>query len=287
MPLTSSGKIEDFIYSAGAGTNRLTNETDLRTRKDKSVLLFRPNVPGFFSIAAETKFITLAYGFTTSAENQKIEESFFEDVRITGSYRRVDFRLNYQRYKGAIVDEAGVEAFYKDYETRSINGRGNYYFSDNYLLYVRDGHELIRYLASNDGFSAMGTSFAGLNIDHRKIHLPTDLVPAHANKVNSKNLNYDSNINALILGPLLGGDGTVYYHKAFARGKIGVGPAFVLGGETLIQTEVALNVGLAFGKRHLISLGVDIYQVSYRSKDAKIGSTNSQASIFYTYSFKQ
>ena len=159
----------------GAGSVTLNNEAELRTKTGSTVLLFSPNVPSFFTVGIETKYIDLSYGFTTESADPKLERSRFQDLRATGGLGPVDFRINLQRYKGAIVNDSGLEEFYKDYEVRSLNARGNYYFNRDHLYFIRDGHRLINKVADNKGFNSMGSWFLGFNLDSRSIDLPENL----------------------------------------------------------------------------------------------------------------
>jgi hypothetical protein len=249
-------------------------------------LRFVPNVPSFFTVSVETKYIDLAYGVTTKTGDPKLERSRFQDLKATGGLGPVDFRVNLQRYKGAMVDEAGLKEFYKDYEVHSINARGNYYFNQQHLFYIRDGHRLIKKVANNEGFNSQGSWFLGLNLDQRSIKLPENLASAHNAQVQAKGLDYDAHLEAFLIGPLAGGDGTLYYDRFYLRGKLGLGPAFVSQGQTLLQIELALNFGLVLGQRHLISFGIDSYSVNFQSKNSEIQSVSSQGGLFYTYAFR-
>lgn len=285
--LPASGAVKDYIYSAGLGPTSVINETELRTRKGSDVLLFKPNIPSSLTFAVETKLIDLAYSFTSeNASDPNRERSRYQDIRINGGAGPVDFRLNLQRYKGALVDEGGVEEFYKDYEVRSTNARGNYYFNQAYLRFVRDGHLLVQRVAKNKLVSTSGSWFLGLNADRRVITLPKDLDPAHEARVSAKGLDYDTHVKAFLIGPLAGGDGTLYLYRFFLRGKFGLGPAFVSGGTTLVQYEFAFSTGLVLAQRHLFSLSVDSYNVNFRPKNSELVSMNNQFALFYTYAFR-
>lgn len=286
LSFSAYAKFDNYIYAVGAGPTNLVNETEIRTENGTPVLLFVPNIPSFFSFAVETKYIDLAYGFTTEAADPKLERSRFQDLKATGGLGPVDFRVNFQRYKGAMVDEAGLKEFYKNYEVNSINARGNYYFNREHLKYIRDGHRLIKKVSDNEDFSTQGSWFLGLNLDSRSIKLPDQLASLHDARVRSKDLDYDTRLVGFLVGPLGGGDGTLYYKSAYLRGKIGVGPAFVAQGETLLQFEFALNFGFVIGKRHLISLSADTYSVNFRPKNSEIQSRSSQGGFFYTYAFR-
>lgn len=285
VSLPSYAEFDDFIYSAGAGTNSITNRTTLSKENRSPLLTFDPNVSGSLSVGVETKYIDLFYGFATGSSDPDLEASKYQDFRINGTWEWFDFRLNYQRYKGAKVDDAGARVFYKDYEAKSTNGRANYYFKKEYLKYIRDGHERIKRVSTNSGITFSGSWLAGLNVDKRSIKLP-ELVVAHQDRVNSNGLIYDRHLEAFLFGPLAGGDGTLYLYRGFLRGKFGIGPAFVIGGTSVFQSELAFSTGFVIGARHLISLGVDLYSVNFESKSSEIGSSNSQANLSYTYSFK-
>ena len=65
-----------------------------------------------------------------------------------------------------------------------------------------------------------------------------------------------------------------------------MGPAFVAQGATAFQLELAINLGVVFGKKHLLSIGTDSYSVSFPTKNSEIASRSSQAGLFYTYSLR-
>ncbi|MES2526489.1 MAG: hypothetical protein V4598_05355 [Bdellovibrionota bacterium] len=276
--------VKNFIQSVGIGLATITNETELRTKNDKTVLLFEPNIPTNTALSAQTKYIDLAFAFAGGRlRNEKEERSKYRDFRINFSKGSFDARLNYQFYKGAMVKAGGKEEFYSEYEVRSVNARANYYFNPVHLAYIREGYQLIDKVAGNKGFSTSGSWFVGFNIDQRSITLPEVLEPEHEAEVAAKDLDYIVHMQAVTFGPLVGGDGAMYFNRSFIRGKMGVGPAFFAAGDSAIQYEFAFNFGYVFGESHLVSFNADTYTLGLSSGNARLNNSNSQFGFFYTY----
>jgi hypothetical protein len=164
-----------------------------------------------------------------------------------------------------------------------VNARANYYFNPLHLSYIREGYQLIDKVAGNKGFSSSGSYFLGFNIDQRIIRLPDELVPEHEAQVVAKDLDYISHMQAVTFGPLAGGDGSLYIHRAFLRGKFGFGPAFFAAGDSAVQYEFAFNFGYVFGDSHLLSFNADTYTLGLGAGNAKLNNTNSQFGFYYTY----
>jgi hypothetical protein len=277
---------KDFFQSLSAGYVKVNSDSDLETHSGKSILQFEPNVGTGFGISAETKYITVGYifsGGTPEYVNHKMSD--FKDLRITGSWRSFDFRLNYQNYAGALVRDRGRDIFYDDYRMRAKNARAHYYFTPSHLQYIRESKSLVERVGKNEGFGKSSSLFVGLNIDQRSIHLPERLAPEHQAHVDSGNFKYDSSFSALSAGPLLGGDLMFLYGSTFFRGKFGGGPALQMGGAVVPQMELAMNLGFVFFKRHMISLGFDLYMIEFRDSDQQIANNNQQSFIGYTYAF--
>ncbi len=275
---------KSFIQSVGLGFATITNHTELMTEKSRTVLRFEPNIPTNTIVMAQTKYIDLSFAFAGGRlRNEKEERSRYQDFRVNFSKGSFDARLNYQFYKGAMVKAGGKEEFYSQYEVRSLNARANYYFNPLHLAYIREGYQLIDKVAGNSGFSKSGSYFLGFNLDQRTIRLPDELIPEHEAEVIAKDLDYITNMQATTFGPLVGGDGTLYFHKAFLRGKMGIGPAFFAAGDSAIQYEFAFNLGYVLGKSHLLSFNADNYTLGLGAGNAKLDNTNSQYGFFYTY----
>ncbi len=277
-------EMKNFIQSVGIGIATITNETELLTEKSKPVLRFEPNIPTNTILSAQTKYIDLSFAFAGGKlRNEKEERSRYRDFRVNFIKGSFDARLNYQFYKGAMVKAGGKEEFYSQYEVRSVNARANYYFNPTHLSYIREGYQLIDKVSGNKGFSTSGSYFLGFNIDQRIIRLPEELAPEHEAEVIAKDLDYITNMQAVTFGPLAGGDGSLYFHRAFVRGKMGVGPAFFAAGDSAIQYEIAFNFGYVFGESHLLSFNADTYTLGLGAGNAKLNNTNGQYGFSYTY----
>lgn len=277
----------EYIHSVGASINRVSSDSELQDLNQKNVLTFKPNVSSGTGIHIETKYIGLSYTFAGggSADAEDKEKSKFQDFRAGFHYGHFDFRLHYQHYQGALVNENGREEFYSAYEVKSKNARAHYYFNDDHLNYIRDGKMLVDRLIAGKGSQYSQSWFLGLNIDSRSIELPKNLVPEHQQRIIDRGINYDSYFKAFSAGPLLGYDGIYQYDSIFMRGKIAAGPAFQNNGGTVTQMELGFNVGVAFKQHHLISLGVDLYSISFKDSDQRINNSNVFSSFGYTYAF--
>lgn len=276
---------EDFLYSISGGFSSVTSSSELQTNTGKKIMEFTPNVPAGMKLSVETKYIELGYTFAGSNRESGKKTSDFSDVRINFYWRSFDVRLNYQNYQGAEVTENGKTAFYTDYEVNASNARVHYYFLKDYLRVIREGRDLVRKAAAHSGFSGTGSLFLGLNLDRRRIELPDNLLPEHEARINRFGINYDTSFYALSGGPLAGGDGMLQWGTFFLRGKLGLGPAFLPGGNTTAQYEIALSSGFAFFENHLISLSGDLYLMAFKDEDQKIMNRNGQINILYTYAF--
>lgn len=275
-----------WLQSGTLSLNTVTSDSELRDTDDKEILTFRPNVATSFGVSVETEYVNIGYFFAgNQAQSFEHEKSQYSDFRFNFHWQHFDFRLNYQKYSGAIVDEAGIEEFYHDYEMSSLNARMHYYFNPEHLNYIREGKNLVSKISGNSGFNASTSWFLGLNVDSRSIELPEDLDIEHENVINASGISYDRSFSAFSAGPLGGYDFLLQWSKVYFRGKLGYGAAFQTGGGSVPQYEVALNTGFALFQRHLFSLGVDLYTMSFKDSDQRIQNSNSQAYLAYTYAF--
>lgn len=282
----ASAETNDLIHSAGFSIYTVSSESELQDHEQRKALTFRPNVSTGLGLGIETKYIGLAYSFSgREAQEKDFDKSKFSDIRLNFHYSHFDFRLNYQSYRGALVDAGGREEFYKDYEVKSKNMRIHYYLNDDHLNYIRDGRKLVDRLVKNDGLACSQSFFLGLNADSRSIDLPENLVPEHMARVTARGIKYDRSFSALSLGPLIGYDILGQYESAFMRVKFAGGPAFQTGGGTVPQIEVAFNTGYAFFKHHLVSVGIDIYSLSFKDSDQVISNNNVMSGFSYRYAF--
>lgn len=281
----SSAWAKDLIHSASLNVFTVSSDSELQTKDEEEILTFKPNVSSSVGLAFETEYIGLAYSFSSKEANSKsYEKSKFRDLRFNFHFKKFDFRLMYQNYRGAVVDQNGKSEFYRDYEVKSINGRFHYYANSDHLNYIRDGRNLIRRMVQNESLSYSQSWFLGLNLDQRRIVLPENLEPEHQAEVNAKGINYDDNFEAFSVGPMVGYDGMTFIDSFFVRGKIGAGPAFQTnGGGTVAQFELALNTGVAVYKNHLFSIGFDIYVMRFKDDDQRISNNNAQFGFGYTY----
>ncbi len=276
---------KDLFLSASAGVTSVNSNIDLQTSTGRKILHFNPNVPAGYKLGVETKYIELGYTFSGGSVDEKHKASDFQDFRINFFWRSFDVRLNYQHYEGAEVNESGKLAFYDDYEVKAYNARGHYYFQKDYLRVIREGVDLVRKAAVHDGFSGSGSFFVGVNLDRRRIQLPENLEPEHLARINKFGITYDTTFDAFTGGPLAGGDGMIQLGTFYLRCKLGVGPAFLPGGESIAQFELAFSTGFAFLQRHLISINADSYMIGFKDADQKISNLNTQVNILYTYAF--
>lgn len=277
---------EDFFRSASLGFTTVNSTSSLRTPGGSDVLEFEPDITSGTNISLETKYIALGYTFAGNREEyEKKESSDFQDIRLSFAYQAFDIRLNYQFYKGADASKGSTREFYSDYQVKAYNARAHYYFQDEYLKYIRDGRDLVRKSADHSGFSVMGSTFVGLNFDRRRITLPDFLIPEHQSQITKYGIDYDRHFAAITAGPLIGADAMVQAGTAFFRGKFGGGPAFQSAGTVVPQLELALGLGVAFFKRHMLSANADLYMLEFKDKDQRISNNNNQVNIAYTYAF--
>jgi hypothetical protein len=275
----------DFFRSAGVGVTSVSSATDLQSKTGRRILTFNPRVSGGYKFSLETKYIELGYTFTPSNTSGDNQTNNYHDLRINFFWKNFDGRLNYQHYNGAEVRDSGETAYYSDYKVRAYNARVHYYFNEKYLRVIREGQDLVHKASGHAGLSTTGSWFVGVNLDRRMIHLPDVLSAAHQNHVNKYGINYDTTFSAFTGGPLAGGDGMVQLGTFFLRGKLGLGPAFLPGGNSTAQFEFGMSTGFAFFKNHLISLIVDTYQISFKDDDQRISNLNTQINLMYTYAF--
>lgn len=285
FPLVALAAEDDrLIRSLTAGYLGTNSSSNLTTAGGKDVLNFDPNVSSAFGTWLQTKYIGIGYLFSNRVDPSLLR-THYDDIRVNFAWKNFDVRLNYQRYKGAVVDENGAFWFYRDYEVKSKNARAHYYFTPEHLKHIREGWELVAKAASNSGFTTSSSIFWGLNVDSRAIKLPGDLVFEHQQRVLDRGIDYKTSFSALSYGPLVGGDLMALWGPAYFRGKVGAGPAFQSSGGSQPQFEIALNLGFAFFKRHLISLGADIYSISFKDDGQRIANSNIGSFIGYTYAF--
>lgn len=284
--LLISSPTQAFVRSASIGVTTVSSDSLLQDDERKSLLEFRPNVTSGTSFSLETKHVVVGYVFAgKQAQLQDQEKSRFQDLRFNFHLSHFDFRMSLQSYQGAFVDEGGKKFFYKDYEVKSTNGRIHYYFNSKHLDFIRPGYALIRKVAPNTGFKASGSWLFGLNADDRRLHLPATLQTEHQSILTARGIGYTSKFDAVSWGPMLGYDGLVELSSLFFRLKFAIGSAFQSTGETTQQSEIAILTGIAFAKNHLLSLGVDIFTMSFKDDKKYIYNTNTQANFLYTYAF--
>ena len=277
---------EHWLHSAGFAVTTVSSDVELKNLDQEKALTFRPNVASGSGLAIETKYIGLAYLFTgNESQFKEFPKSKYQDIRFNFHLRHFDFRLNYQHYRGAVVKEGGLSKFYKDYEVKSLNGRIHYYGNSEHLNFVRDGKKLIERVASNEGFNHSRSWFAGLNLDRRRLTLPENLAPEHQAELTEEDIEYSRFFQAFSWGPMLGYDFLLQLSSLYFRAKLGAGPAFQSSGEVVEQFEFAFNWGGAFKKRHLLSLGFDMYVMSFEDDLQIISNNNAQIAITYTYAF--
>lgn len=277
---------KDLVHSASVLVNTVNSDSRLQDKNKKDVLTFMPNVSTAIGLAAETEYVGFAYFFSgKEAQSKKYEKSKYRDLRFNFHLKHFDFRVNYQNYRGAIVEDGGKNKFYKDYEVKSTNGRIHYYFNNQHLNYIRDGRKLVNKSYGNKGFGRTGSWFLGMNVDSRKITLPENLEAEHLAVITSKNLKYDRSFSSISWGPMGGFDGILLFGSAFLRGKLAIGPAFQSDGGTVTQSEFALNSGFSFFKNHLLSIGFDFYNMNFKDNGQRISNNNSQVGFGYTYAF--
>lgn len=276
----------DYIRSLNASLSKVSSDTNLSNRDKNKALTFVPNVTTGFGVGLEAKYLTLAYVFSGSdADRKELPRSEFQDIRFNFNIWQLDFRLNFQRYRGAYVDAAKTVTYYNDYEVRSRNLRAHYYFMPEILKFVRDGKDLTQMAASNQGTRYFASPFAGFALDSRSLKLPQALAAAHQAEVVNKGIHYSRNFDALTLGPLLGCDFVVLKGPIFFRIKAGGGAGFQVGGRVVELIELALSLGVGFSMNHSIAIGVDSYTTSFRDNSKVVENSNTQGGITYNYAF--
>jgi hypothetical protein len=284
--LSVSSWAKNWVHSASLGASTLSSDSDLKNFDKESILRFRPNVVSGTQLGVEFDHFSLGYFFSgKNKEFKNLPKSRVRDVRFNFHYSHFDFRLSDQKYDGAVVDEAGVEKFYGAYQVRSTNGRAHFYRKKEYLNFVRDGRHLLEEVIRHEGFDPKGSWFLGMNFDDRRIALPKNLDPAHNNEVTQAGVKYESSFSAFSWGPLVGYDGILQYSRFFLRGKLALGPAFQSSGGTVEQSEVSLKAGVAWWKRHLLTVGYDLYAMSFKSHSQRITNNNALIALNYTYAF--
>ncbi|MBY0518441.1 MAG: DUF4421 domain-containing protein [Bacteriovoracaceae bacterium] len=282
--LAFAGK--EFIHSASLSVSQISSVSELQDSDKKKAFSFSPNVPSGTGIGLETKYVTVGYVFAgKEAQISNVEKSKFRDLRLNFYYGHFDVRLNYQYYKGAVVNAGGLKKFYNDYEVKGRNGRAHYYFNKEILKYTRDGRELTRKAALNEGFNRMGSWFLGFNVDSRTISLPTTLASEHQTILTQKNITYHPSFNAFTLGPLIGYDFFALWSSTFFRAKLAGGPGFQTKGGLAEQAEVAFSLGIAFKKNHSLTVGLDSYIMTFKDENELISNTNTQGGLVYNYAF--
>ena len=279
-------KAHAFVQSASIGATAVNSDSSYQDSKEKSLLEFRPNVTTGTTVSLETKYVAVGYVFAGKVAREKNQEkSRFQDLRFNFNLSHFDFRLSLQAYKGALVNEGNKKFFYRDYEVKSANGRIHYYFNSKHLESIRPSQSLIRQASENAGFRASGSWLLGLTADDRRIHLPETLEPEHQSILTNRGIIYTSKFDALSWGPLLGYDGLIEFHSLFLRLKVALGSAFQSTGGTTRQSEIAFLIGMAFAKNHMLSVGVDIFTMSFKDTNKYINNTNSQINFLYSYAF--
>lgn len=277
---------EKLIRSVSGAIYKISSDSDLKDNEQKQVLTFSPNVASGLGVSLETPYLSLAYFFAGKhADDRQFPKSQFRDFRINFNLEHLDFRLNFQRYKGAIVNAANVKHYYSDYEVEGKNLRIHYYRHKHVLKYVRDGADLTSKTADNQGKNYFGSWFVGLNVDRRVITLPNELVSAHLRLVNDHGINYSRYLNTLTIGPLAGYDHFIFWENFYFRIKLAGGPGFQIGGNIVQMIEIAANAGVAFFKRHSLGISVDAYTMSFKDNGQAISNNNTQAGVVYNYSF--
>lgn len=276
----------EFIRSATFSLETISSNSDLRTSEDEILLTFIPNVSTGFGIGIETDYITLGYVLAGKDPQRKdLQESKFRDIKLDFSIYDFDIRLNYQSYKGALVENGDVKKFYRDYEVQAYNFRAHYYFNDSILKFVRDGKKLTNASSENIGFNSISSWFLGASFDSRKIFLPQTLEPFHQSILDQKMVQYANHFDVFSYGPLGGYDYFMLYHKFFLRGKLGYGKSIQRGGKFSDQFELALSFGISIKKDHALSINVDAYIMSFKEGNQNIQNQNDQANIEYNIAF--
>tara|TARA_R110002049_G_scaffold108562_1_gene256876 strand:+ start:274 stop:1158 length:885 start_codon:yes stop_codon:yes gene_type:complete len=271
------------LQSISASILHLSSDSVLKDRGGDPALTFAPNVSSGIGFALEFEKINLGYVFTGHEDRiAGLRASQFNDFRLNFAIGSFDFRLNYQQYKGAIVDSNNLKFFYSDYEVKAKNIRVHYYFDKNHLKYIREGKNLTTIAFETSGSLSKGTWIVGLNVDKREIKLPTLLESQHQSLVDQKNINYRLNLHTITIGPIVGYDYYYFLYGYFLRAKGGIGPGFQIDGGINPQYEIAFNFGLAFNKNNSLMISVDSYLMSFKKDNTSLENNNIQAGIIYT-----
>jgi hypothetical protein len=276
-----------WVKSVNLGFTRVTSDILYQDGDKKSLLEFRPKVATGQFVGFETKHVALGYVFAgkLSEEEAASGESKFQDFRFNFHISHFDFRLSLQSYLGALVDEGGKQFFYKNYDVKSTNARFHYYFNAPHLEFIRPGQALARRLASHSGFRASGSWLLGINLDDRHIRLPQALQAEHQAILTAKGIDYNSQFSALSWGPMAGYDALLEVSSIFLRFKLALGSAFQGGGGTSTQSEIALMFGGVIAKNHLITVGTDMFGISFKEDRQYIQNDNTLTNVQYTYAF--
>lgn len=271
------------LESISAKILQLSSDSVLKDRDDNPVLTFKPNVSSGIGFGLEFKTISIGYVFTSYEDQIKgFKASDFNDLRLNFALGSFDIRLNYQSYKGAIVDENRLKIFYSDYRVRAKNIRVHYYFDKNHLNFIREGVDLTTKAFETSSSLSMGTWIVGLNIDNREIRLPSILEPQHQTLVDQKNIDYKLNIKAVTVGPIVGYDYCYFIRGLFLRAKTGIGPGFQLDGGINPHFELALNLGAAINRNNSLMISVDSYLMNFKKDSQLLENNNIQGGIIYT-----
>tara|TARA_R110000868_G_scaffold64597_2_gene194073 strand:- start:46539 stop:47423 length:885 start_codon:yes stop_codon:yes gene_type:complete len=281
-----SGYCFELLRSATFSLDTISSTSDLRTKEEEILFAFEPNVSTGFGLAVETEYISVGYVFSGGDPQQKDqEESRFRDIKFDLAFYDFDIRLNYQNYKGALVDSAGLKKFYRDYEVKSKNLRANYYFNKDILKFVRDGKALTNQAGTNDGYLSFSSWFLGLNLDKREIALPGVLASEHQARLDEKGVVYNNSFDVFSYGPLAGFDYFMFYDRFFLRGKFAVGLSFQGSGKTANQYEIAFGIGIGIKEDHAFSINVDAYIMSFKEDSQVIQNQNNQTTLEYNIAF--
>ena len=271
------------LESISATVLHLSSDSVLKDLDSNPILTFAPNVSSGIGFSLEFKKITLGYVFTSHQETAEgFKASQFNDFRLNFAIGSFDIRLNYQRYKGAIVDANNLKFFYSDYEVKAKNIRVHYYFDKNHLKYIREGKSLTTLAYETSTSLSMGTWLVGINIDKREIKLPSLLESQHQSLVNQKSIDYKTNFNALTIGPIAGYDYYYFFHSLFLRAKAAIGPGFQFDGGITPQYELALTFGAAFNQNNSLMISIDSYLMNFKKDNKNLENNNIQGGIIYT-----
>jgi len=271
------------LESISATVLHLSSDSVLKDLDSNPILTFAPNVSSGIGFSLEFKKISLGYGFTSHQETAEgFKASQFNDFRLNFAIGSFDIRLNYQRYKGAIVDANNLKFFYSDYEVKAKNIRVHYYFDRNHLKYIREGKSLTTLAYETSTSLSMGTWLVGINIDKREIKLPSLLESQHQSLVNQKSIDYKTNFNALTIGPIAGYDYYYFFHSLFLRAKAAIGPGFQFDGGITPQYELALTFGAAFNQNNSLMINIDSYLMNFKKDNKNLENNNIQGGIIYT-----